>query len=137
MNRQWKGLFSPKFSLDDEAITRPGEKRKLFERIHRSRENNPKLHSEKKKKFLKRNGHLCCEICLFDFEKAYGQLGKGVIEFHYTKPVAKLSAGEKTRLSELALVCSNCHSMLHRTEPCMTIEELKGLCSANTRSPIK
>lgn len=127
MNLPWKGLFSPKFSLDEEAEIASGEKKKLFERIHRSRESNPKLRSEKKKQFQNKNGRLCCEICCFDFEEAYGPLGSGFIEFHHTKPAFRLTAGEKTRLSDLALVCSNCHAMLHLTEPGLTIGEIKAL----------
>ena len=127
MNKPWKGLFPLKFSLDEEAENTSTEKKKLFERIHRSREHNPKLRSEKKKMFQKKNGYLCCEICRFNFEEAYGELGRGFIEFHHTKPAACLTADEKTRLLDLALVCPNCHAMLHMKEPGLSIEELKSL----------
>lgn len=127
MNKLWKDLFAPKFSLDEETETGERERKKLFGRIHRSREDNPKLRSEKKNASLKKNGYLGCEICRFDFEKAYGDPGKGFIEFHHAKPAASLNAGEKTRLSDLIPVCSNCHAMIHRNETWLTIEELKAL----------
>ncbi len=138
MNRPWKELLAPIFSLDDEGTdgetigmgaspaapeTFTAEKRKLLQRIHRSREDNPKLRSEKKKVFLKRNDTLVCEVCRFDFESAYGGHGKDFIEFHHTKPSGEL--GDRTRLADLTLLCPNCHTMLHRSEPCLTIEELK------------
>ena len=127
MHKRWKKLFAPKFSLGEKSETEEREQKELFERIHRSREDNPKLRSEKKNASLKKNGDLGCEICRFDFERAYGDLGKGFIEFHHAKPAAQMTAGEKTRLSDLVLVCSNCHAMLHRNEPGLTIEELKAL----------
>lgn len=128
MNMPWKGLFSPKFSFDEEIEEReetPREKKALFEKIHRSRENNPRLRAEKKKLFQNKNGQLCCEICRFDFEGTYGPLGRGFIEIHHTKSPAKLDSGERTRLADLALVCPNCHAMLHQKDPPLTIEELK------------
>ena len=32
-----------------------------------------------------------------------------------------------TRLADLALLCSNCHRMIHRTKQWLTVEELKEL----------
>lgn len=53
-------------------------------------------------------------MCTFDFAKVYGALGADFIEIHHTKPVAKMKPGSKTKLSDLALLCSNCHRMAHR-----------------------
>jgi 5-methylcytosine-specific restriction protein A len=36
-----------------------------------------------------------------------------------------LRPGTKTRLIDLALVCANCHRMLHRSRPWPTIAELR------------
>lgn len=68
-------------------------------------------------------GRLECEVCGFDFATRYGDLGTGFIEAHHILPLA--AAGPATtRLADLALVCSNCHRMLHRAKPWMTPEEL-------------
>jgi predicted HNH restriction endonuclease len=41
-------------------------------------------------------------------------------------PVSKLRKTDKTKLSDIAMVCSNCHRMLHR-EPWLTVETLQDL----------
>lgn len=98
-------------------------------RVHKSRERSAALTRRKKEQVLKQEKRLACEVCSFDFEAAYGELGASYIECHHTKPVAELKPGETTKLSELALVCSNCHRMIHRRRPMLSIEELRGTLS--------
>ena len=58
------------------------------------------------------NGRLKCECCSFDFLDFYGQIGITFIECHHK---IHISTGERiTKIEDLALVCSNCHRMLHR-----------------------
>ena len=76
--------------------------------------------------FLQRK-KLKCEVCGFDFEAVYGELGAGYIEVHHKKPV---SDGERiTDLNkDLVMLCSNCHRMIHRGKDHMiTVEELKSI----------
>lgn len=68
----------------------------------------------------------CC-VCSIDFEDVYGTLGKGFIEAHHVKPVATMEPSEKTEISDLVPVCSNCHRMLHRKSPPLEWKELKRL----------
>ena len=63
------------------------------------------------------------------FAAAYGERGDGFIECHHTIPVRDLRPGSRTRLSDLALVCANCHRMIHRRSPWLTVEELRLLVS--------
>jgi len=83
---------------------------KLLYRFHKRLEASRKLNERKKK----RSGTLKCELCGFDFEEKYGPVGKGYIELHHKIPLAQLRPNRKNRLSDLILVCSNCHRMLHR-----------------------
>jgi 5-methylcytosine-specific restriction enzyme A len=76
---------------------------------------------------LKAKGDLACEVCDFDFSARYGERGDGFIECHHTKPLADGSPGEKTKLSDLALVCANCHRMIHRARPWLNVDQLKTL----------
>ncbi len=94
-------------------------------RLHRSRERDPRLAEKKKQQVLARGEDLQCEVCRFDFEKFYGERGGGFIEVHHRKPVSTLLKGEKTKLSDLVLVCSNCHRMLHRGGQLLSTDELK------------
>jgi hypothetical protein len=58
------------------------------------------------------NGRLKCECCSFDFFGMYGEVGREFMECHHK---IFLQQGERiTKLEDLALVCSNCHRMLHR-----------------------
>lgn len=69
-----------------------------------------------------------CAVCDFDFEKTYGALGHGCVRVHHIVPVAQLHAAyELDPVRDLRPVCSNCHYMLHRTDPAYTIEQLRGL----------
>ena len=71
----------------------------------------------------KANCDYCCEICHFNFEETYGEIGHKFIVAHHLKLV---SAGpSKTKLDDIALVCANCHSMIHLTKQPMSIEELR------------
>lgn len=95
-------------------------------RTHLSYERNNQVIALAKEHFKQQNGgKLFCEICGFDFYKTYGELGKDYIEGHHIIPVSQLKKGEKTRLEDIIMVCSNCHRMLHRRKPWLSIEELK------------
>ena len=85
-------------------------------REHRMRERSRELREAKIREFLAQHGHLFCEICDFDFEATYGALGAGLIEVHHTKAIADYKAEDVTMLSDLMLVCSNCHYVIHRDE---------------------
>jgi 5-methylcytosine-specific restriction protein A len=96
-------------------------------RLHMQRERNGRLANVKKQRALKQFGCLACEVCGFDFHKAYGERGKGHIECHHIRPLHSLTPGSKTRLEDLALVCANCHLMLHGARPWPTIAQLKAV----------
>lgn len=96
----------------------------LVTRFHRYRERDTNIAKRKKKQFLKKHGRLYCEACNFDFAAAYGDRGKGFVECHHTVPVSEMKPGDKTKLSDLALVCANCHRMIHAKRPWLSIPEL-------------
>lgn len=96
-------------------------------RLHKVRERDGKLIFKKKQAVLKATGKLECEVCQFDFFKVYGELGKGFIECHHKAPLHLLIAAQNTTLKDLALVCANCHRMLHKSINIVTIESLKKL----------
>lgn len=101
-----------------------GEEGGVVMRLHKRYERDAKLVSEKRKAAIE-NGQLACEVCHFDFRVAYGDLGLGYIEVHHISPVFALSRGSKTKLSDLALLCANCHRMAHRRRLPMSLDELR------------
>jgi len=95
-------------------------------KLHKSRERDSKLAQLVKERALKETGKLSCEVCGFDFFKVYGKIGKGYIEAHHKVPISKLKKGAITKQSDFALVCANCHRMLHnKKDKLLTISELK------------
>ncbi|MEH7483963.1 HNH endonuclease [Neobacillus drentensis] len=111
------------FTEDDEGF--PEGKIKLMQ--HLVRERNPEVIKLAKERFIQLHGKLFCEVCNFDFREHYGDIGEGYIEGHHTKPVSEMGEGEETKVDDIALVCSNCHRMLHRKRPWLSINQLKEL----------
>lgn len=75
----------------------------------------------------KNNGRLVCEVpnCGFDFFQVYGEIGEGYAEVHHKLPLSQLPPeGKGTVLEDLAVVCSNCHSIIHRGGECRAMEKL-------------
>lgn len=94
---------------------------------HFRRERNPRIVSEKKTQVLKGSGKLKCEACDFDFTERYGDLGYGFCEAHHKRPLSDSNREIETKLEDLAILCSNCHRMIHRTKPMMSVDEFKKL----------
>jgi 5-methylcytosine-specific restriction protein A len=71
---------------------------------------------------------LTCSVCSFNFEKVFGEIGKGFIHVHHLTPLSEINQEyEIDPIQDLRPVCPNCHAMLHAKNPPFTIEELKGL----------
>jgi 5-methylcytosine-specific restriction protein A len=66
-----------------------------------------------------------CQICGFNFSEVYGNLGDGYIELHHKNPLSERDTIQQTTLDEVAVVCANCHRMLHRNgKNALSVEEL-------------
>jgi len=130
-----RSVESTKLTENDNEDEEEFPEGKEFTRLHKRKERNPTVVRKKKRKVLGETGKLECEVCGFDFEYFYGQLGYGFSECHHTIPVSKLTDGYKTKLSDLAIVCANCHRMLHKSRPqsqsIITISELRTILKTN------
>jgi 5-methylcytosine-specific restriction enzyme A len=92
-------------------------------RYHLSLDRNKRLVSE-----VKRIHGYSCEVCGMNFEKAYGPIGEEYIEAHHKLPLHLLKENGPVSLSaknDFAVVCSNCHSMLHRDDSKITFDEFR------------
>ena len=87
-----------------------------------------------RQKCLEDSGYTCY-VCGFNFEKAYGDIGKGFLEVHHTKPLSTYDEEHVIPQSELCAICSNCHSMVHRKREVLDIEELKNLMRKANNTP--
>lgn len=73
-----------------------------------------------------------CKACNFDFEKKYGERGKGFIEVHHLKPVSELGGTNVDPETDLTVVCSNCHRMIHRKKnDVLSLEELNKIIQSD------
>jgi 5-methylcytosine-specific restriction enzyme A len=102
-----------------------GDQRRRYV-LHRRREA-----SVRKKKLqaamYENGGILKCEVprCGFDFKARYGALGEGFAHVHHLTPLANAPTdGCKVALKELAVVCANCHAMIHVGGECRPLEGL-------------
>lgn len=69
-----------------------------------------------------------CAVCGMDFEEKYGDIGRGFIHVHHIVPISLIGQDYVVDpLKDLVPVCPNCHNMLHRKDPPLSIDELKGL----------
>lgn len=110
----WPDLALPRsatFHDIDIGAVREGDLRFVQ---HLRRERDPRIVEAKRRSIIDATGKLNCEVCSFDFREVYGQRGDGFCEVHHIVPLSERPCGAQTRLEDLAIVCSNCHRMLHR-----------------------
>lgn len=79
-----------------------------------------------------------CEVCKFDFYLVYGDLGEGFIEAHHKKPLSERPEAEwseelKSCVDDIAVLCSNCHRMIHRKKPALTVDQLREILELNKK----
>lgn len=73
-----------------------------------------------------------CAVCGFNFEQVYGSLGMDYIEVHHLKQLADIGKEYQIDpINDLRPVCANCHRMLHKQRPPLSIEELQKLLFPN------
>lgn len=122
-------------SADSELEAFEGEKRRLFS-LHRSREGRLRTAKIESALAASADRRLRWEVpgCGFDFEATYGAVGRAFAEVHHLRPLADRTAVERTRLADLAIVCANCHRMIHRGGANRPMSELIRVGRAGQRS---
>src|SRR5262249_21304869 len=114
--------YSPPSDIDILDIEVTEDRAKYV--AHLRRERNRAVIKVKKAEALAKYGRLECEVCSFDFGAFYGELGEGFYEVHHKIPLAALDGKQVTTLADLAIICSNCHRVLHRHKPMPSVAEL-------------
>ncbi|RLP11032.1 HNH endonuclease [Propionibacterium australiense] len=115
---------------DPEMTVREGS---IVAVLQQRRERDPRIRNHKIKQTREQRGSISCEVCGFDFEEFYGDLGSGYVEVHHRQPL-HVSGTTTTRLTDLALVCSNCHRMIHRGYPLLPEELANRVQQAKERN---
>jgi predicted restriction endonuclease len=124
-SKEYEPIFEILIAIEDSekkentAKTEGGLKVFISTRVER----DPSLRNDA----LKAHGYDCA-VCGFNFEKTYGVWGKNWAEVHHLVPISE-SKKEKRKTdpkSDLAVLCANCHRMIHRRKGiALTISELK------------
>ena len=67
-----------------------------------------------------------CAVCSFKFDDMYGSLGRDFIHVHHLVELSTIRTEYNVDpIRDLRPVCANCHAMLHRRSPALSIEELQ------------
>lgn len=75
-----------------------------------------------------------CAVCAFDFAHVYGSLGVGYIEVHHVIPVSDLPTDYQVNVAtDLEPLCANCHAMVHRSDPPLSIATLRTVIFNNSK----
>tara|TARA_R110002049_G_scaffold148242_2_gene311164 strand:+ start:22155 stop:23036 length:882 start_codon:yes stop_codon:yes gene_type:complete len=68
---------------------------------------------------------LACKACGIELMDVYGELAQDFIEIHHCKPLSEVGAKYLVDPSiDLVPLCPNCHSMIHRRVPALSLDEL-------------
>lgn len=74
----------------------------------------------------KRIHGVLCFGCGFDFKATYGSIGADYIHAHHLNPLSTRTGTHVVNPQmDLIPLCPNCHAMVHRASPMLTIIELK------------
>lgn len=81
--------------------------------------------AEARAKSIRHHGYKCI-VCTFDFERVYGPIGEKYIHVHHVIPLSEIKKEyKKDPIKDLVPVCPNCHAIIHRTSPALTVEQLR------------
>ena len=103
---------TPSFDVDIHSLIATEGRGRLV--LHLQRERNQALVRRKKEQ----SASLDCEICGFSFSRAYNGAASDYCEVHHLFPLSKVEQTTRTRMEDLAILCANCHRVVHlRDDP--------------------
>lgn len=116
--------------VDDELAQFPEGQERTMMIVHRRRER--RLRVKKIREAIRVSGAVQCEVegCGFDFLGVYGEAGRGYGQVHHLNPLAEAEGTVITRLEDLAILCANCHAMVHRAGQSRSLDEIAAMLKA-------
>jgi hypothetical protein len=73
-----------------------------------------------------------CAVCRRDFSTLLGGRGKRVLQVHHREQLSARYSPAVTKLTDLAVVCANCHLLLHMDSgKAMHVDQLRNLLKDN------
>lgn len=72
------------------------------------------------------NARGICEVCRVNFGRVFGGKGVRVLQVHHRKQLSATDSPRVTRLRDLAVLCANCHLLIHMDpDRAMPVEQLR------------
>lgn len=120
--QQLAGLVDP-----ESAATVPAAGASLVEDYTRSRKHDRLDRNPLLSKKAKECHGFVCQACGVDLEQLYGSIGASYIEAHHLVPVSSLRGRvmERDPRTDFAVLCPNCHAMIHKTDAPHDLEGLR------------
>jgi hypothetical protein len=91
--------------------------------LHLQRERNHTVVRNKRKQATS----LDCEVCGFSFTRTYGQADIDYCEVHHLLPLSEVEDTTRTRMEDLAILCANCHRVIHLHNPPYTLQQVRSM----------
>ena len=112
---------SPSLDVDIHTVAATEGRRQLV--LHLQRERNQTVVRNKKQQAAS----LDCEVCGFSFRRAYGSAASDYCEVHHLLPLSEVEHATRTRMEDLAILCANCHRVVHLKNPPYTLNQVRSL----------
>lgn len=76
-----------------------------------------------------------CRGCGQNMKEVYGPIGEGVIHVHHVVPISLMGGSYRIDpLTDLVPLCPNCHNVVHRENPPLSMENLRRLTNFSDNS---
>lgn len=109
-----------------QAENNPNESIQAIEGIARETTIITRSRSESLRRAALERARGICDACGTDYSKLAGGLGKRVLQVHHRRQLALTEEPVTNGLDDLAVVCANCHLMVHADiSNALSIEELR------------
>src|SRR6185295_4712945 len=110
---------SPSLDVDIHTTVATEGRRRLV--LHLQRERDQAIVRKKKRQAAS----LDCEVCGFSFRRAYAGAVIDYCEVHHLLPLSEVDDTTSTRMEGLAILCANCHRVVHLRNPPYTLDQLR------------
>lgn len=123
-------------SFSDDEIEEDFSEGVMITRLHRMRERHRGIRAKIIEKARKIKA-LQCAACGTKGQPGFESANESIFEIHHIQPLSKVaSAGTRTKISEVCLLCANCHKLVHRmirdSGDWLSLEKFKAVIAANS-----
>ncbi|ULQ58576.1 DUF3578 domain-containing protein [Brucepastera parasyntrophica] len=123
----YNNLSTKQSNISFEYVKEDDEEYYEYEYLNKIREHKVIERNQKLTRQVKEIHGYKCQACGFSFSDLYKEIGDTYIEAHHLTPLSKINE-DNVKLNpktDFAVLCSNCHRMIHRTEYFDNVELFK------------